>query len=218
MSSMGKNKELYILGAGGLAREIAQLARKIDPYFKRWEKFIYVADNKGDLGKTLLFGSVELLDEELLGINRNIDVVIGTGLPHLRRSISDKFVSNSNFSFPNLIHPSIEIDRALVELGRGNIITQGVVMTCGIKICDFNLFNWNSTIGHDTFIGSFNVINPGASISGNIRLGSECLIGTGSRVLENLHISSGVIVGAGAVVIRSIDSPGIYVGVPATLI
>ena len=75
--------------------------------------------------------------------------------------------------------------------------------------------NWNSTVGHDTMIGSYNVINPGCSISGRVWVDDSCLFGTGCRVLEGLHIASGVTVGDGAVVTRLIGQPGIYVGVPA---
>jgi acetyltransferase-like isoleucine patch superfamily enzyme len=95
------------------------------------------------------------------------------------------------------------------------MLTQGVVMTCDIRIGDFNLLNWNTTIGHDAVVGSYNVINPASSISGYVQLADACLLGTGCRVLEGLTIASGVTIGAGAVVTRSIADPGVWLGVPA---
>jgi sugar O-acyltransferase (sialic acid O-acetyltransferase NeuD family) len=214
---MNNGRELFILGTGGFAKEVGQLARKIDPQSKRWKKYIYVTRSPHNLGDQLPYGSIELMDEELLEIDREVDVVIATGYPYLRKNIALKFITNQAISFPNLIHPAVEIDAVFVNIGHGNIITQGVVVTCDINISNFNIFNWNVTIGHDTSIGSYNVINPGASVSGNVKVEDECLIGTGARILENLSISSGAIIGAGAVVVRSIEFPGTYTGIPAKL-
>lgn len=210
-------RDLLIAGSSGQAKEVAQLARRIDPMGARWSHIRYVTDRAAELGTSLLYGQVELLDEQLLHRDVEADVVIGAGKPTLRRSIAHKFLANPVLRFPNLVHPSLDIDLSIVRLGRGNIITQGTVMTCDIEIGDFNLFNWNCTVGHDARIGSFNVINPGAAISGRVALGDACLLGTGSRILETLSISSETVIGAGAVVTRSIVNPGVYMGVPARL-
>jgi acetyltransferase-like isoleucine patch superfamily enzyme len=82
-------------------------------------------------------------------------------------------------------------------------------------IGDFNLLNWNVTVGHDTRIDSFCVVSPGTNISGNVHIGEGCFLGTGCQVLEGLTIEADVVIGAGAVVTRSIDAPGTYIGVPA---
>ena len=155
------------------------------------------------------------LDADAIDRRDEADVVIGVGHPGARRALALRLRANPALHFPNLIHPSVEIDPALVALGVGNMVTLGVVMTCDIRVGDFNLFNWNTTVGHDAVIGSFNVINPGTSVSGRVTLGDACLLGTGCRVLEDLHIASDVNIGAGAVVIDSIPASGTWVGVPA---
>jgi len=209
--------DLLIAGTGGVAKEAAQLARRIDPIGERWSHIRYVTHGPGELGMSLPFGHVDLFDDELLRRTVEADVVVGVGIPDLRRRIAGKFLANPALSFPNLVHPALGIDPNLVRLGQGNTITQGTVMTCDIRIGDFNLFNYNCTVGHDALIGSFNVINPGASISGRVTLGDACLVGVGARILETLNIASETVIGAGAVVTRSIASPGVYVGVPARL-
>ncbi len=207
--------ELLIIGTGGLAREAAQLARRIDPQGQRWHGIAYVTHDAAELGRELLHGRVEHMDQAVLARSEEADVVIGTGHTALRRKLAVQFGANTALSFPNLIHPLLEIGPLCVSLGRGNMLTQGVVMSCDIRVGDFNLINWNSTVGHDAVIGSYNVINPASSISGRVTLGDACLLGTGCRILENLTLVSDVTVGAGAVVIASIDQAGTYVGVPA---
>jgi len=207
--------ELLIVGTGGLAKEAAQLARRIDPRGQRWHRIAYVTHDSQELGRELIHGAVEHLDSEVLQRSAAADLVIGTGHAPLRRLLAQRFAAHPGLSFPNLIHPLVEIDPSCVTLGRGNMITQGVVMTCDIRIGDFNLFNWNCTVGHDVVIGSFNVINPSSSVSGHVRMGDACLLGTGCRILERLALSSDLAIGAGAVVTKSISEVGTYVGVPA---
>ncbi len=209
--------ELLIVGTSGLAKECAQIARQIDPDSQRWPAISYVTHDKTLLGTTLPFGCVSMLDHDLQTIETKVDVVIGIGHPNLKQKICQKFSKNPMLSFPNLIHPTVEIDPNFVKMGHGNMLTKGVVMTCDIEIGNFNLFNWNCTVGHDSKLGNHNVINPGSSISGRVKIGDSCLIGTGSRIIEDVKIGSNICIGAGAVVTRSIEQAGIYVGIPARL-
>ena len=208
--------DLHIIGTRGLAKEAAQLARRIDPDAVRWRRIRYVTHDPAELGQARPFGTVDLLDEALATLDSPADVIIGIGHAPQRHRVAVALRGHAHLRFPNLIHPRVEVDPALVSLGVGNMITQGVVITCDIALGDFNLVNWNVTIGHDCRIGSYNVINPGSSVSGNVTLGGACLIGTGARILEGLQVADNVTLGAGAVLIRSIDTAGgTYVGIPA---
>jgi len=207
--------ELLVVGTGGLAKEMAQLARQIDPNAIRWSRVSYVAQSGVELGKRLPYGTVDYCDDDLPGINQRRDVVIGIGDPVPRSRIGLRLEDHQSFEFPNLIHPAVSIDDAHVKLGVGNAFCKGVVITCDIVIGDFNLFNWNVTIGHDCAIGSYNVINPGSNVSGNVAIGDACLLGTGTQILEHRTIASNSIIGAGSLVRASITDAGTYVGVPA---
>jgi sugar O-acyltransferase (sialic acid O-acetyltransferase NeuD family) len=209
-------RDLLIIGTSGLAREMAQLARRIDPDLQRWGRIRYVAASAELKGQPLLHGGIDLCDAELAGLAEDCDVVLGIGHPRARLQAARRLASVAHLHFPNLIHPRLEIDDALVGLGRGNVLTQGVVMTCDIRIGDFNLFNWNVTVGHDARIGSGNVINPGCSVSGHVQVADACLLGTGCQVLEGRRIASRTRLGAGAVLTRDIlDEGSTWTGVPA---
>lgn len=211
-------RDLLIVGTSGLAKEAAQLARIIDPDAERWGRISYVAESDAQRGRRLLHGTVDYTDGDLGSMSGDVDVVVAVGHPALRRRIAARLRDNERLSFPNLVHPQVDIDGLSVTVGVGNMLTKGVVVTCDIAIGDFNLVGWNSTIGHDASIGSYNVVNPGSNISGWDIIGDACLLGTGCQVLERLTIASDVTIGAGAVVTRSIDVPGTYVGIPARLV
>lgn len=209
--------ELLVVGTSGQAKETAQLARLVDPQGERWHRISYVAEAPDAVGTALPFGEIRYTDDDLAQPRETADVVVGIGHPRLRERVARRLGGLVWLQFPNLIHPGVEIDPALVRLGRGNIFTKGVVLTCDIVMGDFNLLNWNVTVGHDARIGSYNVINPGSNLSGSVHVGDACLLGTGCQVLERLAIASGATVGAGAVVTKSIAKEGVYVGVPARM-
>ncbi|OGO15141.1 MAG: hypothetical protein A2Z14_18160 [Chloroflexi bacterium RBG_16_48_8] len=209
-------RKLFILGTSGLAREMAMLAEVVNSREHRWEIAGFIAKDLAEVGKDLGIVPVVGDDTWLLTQDIEADIVIGIGYPGVKFKVIQSYLEQRDrFSFPNLVHPSAYLDYRRVEWGLGNAITAGSNFTCDIQIGDFNLFNLNSTVGHDAIIGDFNVINPGVNISGGVKIGSRVLFGTGCQVLENLTIGDEVIVGAGAVVTKDIPEGLTVVGVPA---
>jgi sugar O-acyltransferase (sialic acid O-acetyltransferase NeuD family) len=182
----------------------------------RWRFRGFVAGTADETGGDLGMGKVLGDDAWLLGSDIEADLVVGVGYPGVRARILARYQdAGDRFGFPNLVHPAASLDFRRVELGRGNVVTAGVAMTCDIEIADFNLFNLNMTVGHDGRIGSFNVFNPGVNLSGGVSVGDRVLAGTGCQVLENLTIGSDATIGAGAVVRADVEPGQTVVGVPA---
>ena len=206
--------ELLVLGSSGLAKEMAHLARTIDPDAKRWQEIAYVTHDPAELGRELLHGRVRYLDDDVLARRDATDAVVGVGQPALRRRLAERFGALASLRFPTLVHPSVPVS-ASVRFGRGNAVAQGVVLTCDIVLGDFNLLNYNTTIGHDVRMGHWNVVNPGSNVSGWVTLGDACLLGAGSQVLERRTLASGTVLGAGGVLTRDTSGPAIWVGIPA---
>ena len=211
-------RKLVIIGTSGLAREVAQLARQLNRIAPRWDFLGYIAAAESEVGATLTYGKVIGTDEWLHTQAPHADAVIAVGHPAIRRRIAEYFRPVTALQWPNLVHPTAQVDTDVVELGVGNVVTRNCVMTCDIKIGDFNYFNWGTTVGHDVRVGSYNVINPSSNLSGFVRLHDETLVGVGAQILEHLSVASRTTIGAGAVVTQSIDvAGGTYVGVPAKL-
>jgi sugar O-acyltransferase (sialic acid O-acetyltransferase NeuD family) len=133
------------------------------------------------------------------------------------KTLHTRLKENKHLEFPNLIHPRALGDWDQITLGVGNLIMGGASFTTHIALGSLNIFNPGCTIAHDCVLGSYNLINPAASLSGEIALGDEVMVGTGARILQGLRVCDGAVIGAGAVVTRSIEKPGVYVGVPARL-
>ncbi len=143
-----------------------------------------------------------------------MSVVCAIGAPTVRKRKVDRIRGNSNSSFPTLIDPSVKMSESVV-LGMGCIILMDCIPTVDVKVGEFTIFNWDSSIGHDSSVDSFVTIYPSCNISGNVRIGELCEIGTGTQVIQGISIGQSTVVGAGSVVVRNLPGFCTAVGVPA---
>jgi sugar O-acyltransferase (sialic acid O-acetyltransferase NeuD family) len=209
-------RDILVLGSSGLAREVAMVIEHVNAREHRWRFRGFVSGATEETGRDLGMGRVLGDDSWLLGSDLEADLVVAVGYPGVRARILSRYLgATGRFGFPNMVHPTASLDFRRVELGRGNVVTAGVAMTCDIEIGDFNLFNLNMTVGHDSVIGSYNVLNPSVNVSGGVQIGDRVLAGTGCQVLENLSVGSDSTIGAGAVVRSNVEAGQTVVGIPA---
>jgi len=203
----------YILGSGGFAKEVLFLCKNVFGHDQDFGGFIDHTPSVSELqclGKTY-----QVLDEDQFFSEfvkeKKPNLYLGIGDPKIIQKVTQRF---SDFSFPNLIHPTVIRDDS-VHLGVGNIITAGCIFTIDIRIGSFNIFNLNSTFGHDSIIGNCNVFNPGVNISGGVVIGNQNLIGTNSTMLQYVKMGNSNILGAGSLANKEIFEDSIMVGLPA---
>lgn len=203
-------KKLYILGAGGFAKEVYFLAKEIG-------QFEMTAFVDLQIGESIAFseGSIPVIsDADLDKIKEpNMCLAIGIGDPKIIERLRHKYFGR--YEFPNLIHPSVIGDFHNIKMGRGNIITANVVFTTHITIGDLNILNLNVTIGHDVRIGSGNVVNPSVNISGGVNVGDYNMLGVSSVILQYKKIADYAVIGACSFVNKDVESNSTVVGIPA---
>ncbi len=206
-------KPLYVLGAGGFAREVVNcLVRDINDNTPSYQFMGYVEKERAKVGTPVGMHTIVCCQDDLRNI-KDAYVVIAIGSPKIIESIRTELAQFEHLRYPNLIHPGIRLGNILI--GHGNIICEGNIFTTDISIGSFNIINLGSTIGHDSTIGNNCVINPGCHISGCVTVGDSCMLGTGAIILEKKKIESHSIIGGGAVVVKNDISGQTVVGVPA---
>lgn len=203
-------KDLAIYGAGGFGREVALLIDQINREKSTWNFLGFFDDAKSNYPQNKIIGD----GESLQSYANQISIVIAIADPQVRSAIATR-LTNPHIEFPTIVHPKADLGSSINIVGKGSIITQGVILTTGIQIGDFVIVNLATTIGHDCQIGNFCSIMPGANISGNVHIGSKTLIGSGATILQNLVIGDEARVGAGAVVTRNVAQVDTVVGIPA---
>lgn len=205
--------DIVILGAGGLARELAFLIEEINLATPTWNILGFVEADGEPVDRQV--GNYKVLCTESDLTSMQVAAAIGIGDPATIQKIAQRFKANSKINFPNLVHPRTIWDQERVIMGKGNIICAGVVFSTDIQIGSHNYFNMDCVVTHDDKIGDYCVVSPGVHISGNVKLGDSCMIGTSATVLPGVSLGQNVIVGAGAVVINDVPSNTTVVGMPA---
>ena len=122
---------LGIYGAGGLGKEVYELASIINAKKNRWEQIIFIDDSSSNTNKSRIpiFSFSEIKNKFP---DDNLEVCIAVGEPDIRELLFSKLESN-NTSIATLIHPEIDIPES-TKIGKGTIICKFVSISCDINI------------------------------------------------------------------------------------
>jgi sugar O-acyltransferase (sialic acid O-acetyltransferase NeuD family) len=216
-----QTKELIIVGAGGLGREVySWLSDFVCQSLLVEHKTTYhikgfIDDNinalKGfdyDCGIIGTIKNHQPIENEFL--------VLAILHTKTKKNIVDN-LTNKGASFFTLIHDSAVIGKNIF-MGQGCVICPNVTITADVKLGDFVFINIGSTIGHDVVIGDFTSITPNVYICGKTNVGEMCTFGASSTIIPERKIGSGAFVGAGSVVIKNIKKNQKVYGNPASII
>jgi sugar O-acyltransferase (sialic acid O-acetyltransferase NeuD family) len=208
-------QKIIIIGASGQGKNIALLIEQIGGY----EILGFVDDDETKKGSLVKGYTVLGPVDEVFSTLENISIANAIGNSKVVEKIIDKLKEmNKGFIFPNLIHPSVQIDRTSVKLGEGNLFNANVVITADISIGDFNYFNRCCSISHDSVIGNYNFIHSGVHPCGGLNMGHKNWLGVGSVVIQGVKLGNNITIGAGAVVLKEVADNSIMVGNPAKLL
>jgi len=207
-------KKIAIFGCSGFALEVADIC-----YSVGYEEIILLSNEENGLSEV---NSLPVMKEESASSlnSGNFDFAIGIGDSQIRKKIFERY---SDFSFPNLIHPSVEFginQKNKFNDTIGNVITAGVIFTNSITVGDFGLYNLKATVGHDCIIENFVSIMPNVTVSGNVHLCEEVFLGASATILQGsnkqkLIIGKRAIVGAASLVTKNVPDNIVVFGAPA---
>ncbi|MDD5453908.1 MAG: acetyltransferase [Candidatus Ratteibacteria bacterium] len=210
-----KKNKVYILGAGGFAREVLNIFTDLGA-----ESSVrgFIEESISRVGKRL--NGKDIHSSIILNPSTGLDpketnLICAIGTPLRKRWIEE--TKAQGYDYIAVVHPST-INSRWITLGEGVIICAGNILTSQISIGNHSIINLGCTIGHDVSIGKYTTVSPGVHISGKVTIGDECFIGTGSVIVEKVSIGNRSFIGAGAVVTKDIPEDTLAMGVPAKLI
>lgn len=207
---------LCIVGAGGFARETAQLLAACMPA----------------LGRSLRLHGFLDDDPELLG--RNVDgvpvlgpstavyellhasVVLCVGSPRnplARLRLADRLDLPPD-RYATLVHPSVSVSVDSV-LGPGTVLLAQTVLTAGVRVGAHVAMMPRVVLTHDDVVEDFATLASGVLLGGGVHVGRGAYIGAGAMVREQVSIGAGSIVGMGSVVLRDVPPGEVWAGNPA---
>ena len=202
--------KIAIVGAGGFAREVADLARLLGMDVAGFVGEPVAGDPA--LRFPLLGGDEALPSLRSHGVEGAI-VAVGKGLVRERLLAHCDAVG---LALPVVVHPSATILTS-IAFGAGTIVYPGAVVMTDCRIGRGVLLNSGATLGHDVVIGDCASVNPGAHLAGRIRVGARSVIGIGTSIREGVRIGADTTVGAGSVVVKDLPDGVVAYGVPAAV-
>ena len=206
-------RKLYICGAGGMGREVLELARTVNAIERRWDWIGFVDDFKA----TSVDFEVAGTDELLLQASVTTDVVVGIADPEIKSALVARLTKNPHLCFHSLVHPQAYISPG-ASIGVGVIVQWGCWVSTSVELGDFSFVNVACRIGHDVSIGKYTSLMTNVDLGGHVQVGDCCYFGTKSTVVPGVRIGRDVRIGAASLVVQNIAEGLTVMGNPARVI
>ncbi len=206
------NKEVYIIGAGGHSKVIANVIYKSGDIAKGF------LDDNIPTGTTIIkekatkvIGTITDIDNLKLKYPK-AEYIIGVGNNFTRKRICEQL--GDKIKYYTAIDPSSQI--ALdVEIGEGTVILANACINTNAKIGKHCIINTGAIVEHDNILEDYVHISPNATLSGTVKIGEFTHVGSGVTIKNNINVCNNCIIGIGTAVVKNIDGPGVYAGVPS---
>jgi sugar O-acyltransferase (sialic acid O-acetyltransferase NeuD family) len=209
----GDGMRVYLLGAGGHARETLCIYRDVG----RIDDIAGCLVDKGcNLSATVHDKPVLLLDE-LTRLPEDTHLLAAIGSPLRRKMIGRAVALVADIAFDTVIHPSV-VCSDYVKIGVGVTVAAGCVLTTEVSIGDHVILNVGVLIHHDVSVGAYTTLSPRVTICGRVSVGEGCVLGTGCTVMPGVRIGDGAYVGAGSLVLSDVPPRCLAYGSPARVV
>lgn len=204
---------LGIFGAGGLGREVLELAKIINEKDNRWEDIVFIDD--AQFGKTINDVKVYSYADAVSHFKNNIEMTICVGEPETRKKLFDK-IENDGIQAPTLIHPNVFIPKS-TKIGKGVTIQCDCFISCNVVIEDYIYIQPQTSVGHDCVLHEGCSLSGKVSLAGAVEVGEYTYIGLCAVVKECVKIGKKTIIGMSSSVYNDIGDEVVAIGNPARI-
>jgi len=200
--------DVYILGAGSLARETIGWIRNDNDFNMNIVGFVDPYFDGTELSGLEVFKDFTVINHSFF--------IVGVSKPAWRNEFVIAALA-ANGRPLSYIHSSAIISENFVH-GEGLFIAPCCTISCNVEIGDFVHVNVRTSIGHDSKVGNFSILLGGNVINGCVAIGESVTVGSGAVVHPGKSVLDSATIGIGSVVIRNVKASTTVFGVPAKLI
>lgn len=201
-------KDIIIIGAGDLGKDVAWLIERINENNPTWNilGFTEVTEEKQFQGYPILG------NDEVIANYEDVYVVCALANVNKRKKIIENLPSNCHIT--TLIDPSAIIHKS-AKIGEGSMIFASTLIGIEANVGKQAIVLYGAKVNHDCKVGEYVTIYPNATISGKCSIGNFCEIGTGASIIQGKSICDSAVIGVGAAVFTNVKNPGTTYGNPA---
>ena len=204
-------KNLVIIGAGGFAREVYDMAIYCYGGDENFSVKGFLSDNESNiesLGYPPILGRVKEYE-----IQPNDVFFCGIGSVKDRKKCVEILLSKGA-NFINLIHPNIVISPS-AKLGIGVAIKAFCVIASDAVIGDFSFLQSSVIMGHDVSIGKYCQINSFSFFAGYSEIEDLVFVGAHSKFVQKAKAEQESTIGIGSLVLKKVKKGSSVFGTPA---
>lgn len=205
-------KNLIIIGAGGMGREVFDLATICKENNTEYKIKGFLDDDKDALQSFKGYPPVINTIKEYVIEPEDVFVCSMGDVAQKKKSI--QIILEKGGEFINLIHPDAFIGKN-VNMGKGCIVLKNAFIGVECIIEDFTLIQISAVIGHDVKIGKYSRVDCHAVCVGGTELKDEVTIHTSAVINHRVIVERGATVGALSFVIRKVKENTSVFGSPA---
>lgn len=205
-------KDLYIVGAGGLGRELLCLVQDIQAIAgQRWNIMGFLDDSENPLeDKACDYSVVGTIADYTPKSNDTL--ALGIAAPQAKSRLVP-MLKQRGAVFESIIHPYAYLGHHNT-LGEGLVVYGGFNMSVNVSIGNFATL-LSSGIGHDVRIGDYCTISANCNFMGHCTLGDRVFVGGNAAVAPHVRIGSDAYICLGSVVMKDVKAGGKVIGNPA---
>ena len=203
-------KPILIIGAGGHAKSVAEIALAMG-----YEIKAFISPESPRC--TLLGYRIQAELPQDLDIAED-SIAIGIGSNWTREKVWLELREAFPLTmFPALMHPSASV-AVNTRIGAGSTIHQHASVGPSTDLGIFCTLNTSASVDHDCLIGDFASVGPGAHTGGNVTVGDRAALAIGSIARHGIQIGRDSVLGAASYAHRSTLEYTVNIGSPATVL
>lgn len=208
-------KELVIIGAGGMGREIYYTAINSIGYGTDFIVKGFIDDDvnalNGFQGYPPMLGTISDYD-----VQQNDVFACSIGSVEAKLKVCEMIKAKGG-RFQTLIHKNSTI-KLNTKIGDGTIIDSYAIISCDTEIGENCLIQQAAIIGHDVKIGDYCRLDCQSFFVGAVKVGNRCTIHTSAVLNHKVVVEDDATIGACSFVVKKVKKGTTVFGNPAKVL
>ena len=207
--------DLFVVGAGGFAREAIEAIRAVNAVRRTWRLRGLLDDDPAVHGAVVggapVVGPIELVHTE-----PHAQVVITTGRPdnYVSRPMIAARLDLPDERYATVVHPTATLG-ATCAVGPGSVLLAHVDLTADVAVGRHVAIMPQVVLPHDARVDDFATLASGVRLGGACHVAEGAYIGAGGCLREGITIGARAMVGMASVVTRDVPGERLWFGSPA---